>query len=82
MAGKPPPDVAPIDVPVHVVGIVRGGVFAGGLQTTDAFYAQHAADLIPPGVGYVNAIVRLEGGRARWRRSARRSTSLPAGRSR
>ena len=49
-------------MPVHVVGIVRGGVFAGGLQTTDAFYAQHAADLIPPGSGYVNALVRLEGG--------------------
>jgi len=62
LAGQAPPDVAPIDVPVHVVGIVRGGVFAGGLQTTDAFYAQHAADLSPPGIGYVNALVRLEGG--------------------
>ena len=49
LAGQAPPDVAPIDVPVHVVGIVRGGAFAGGLQTTDAFYAQHAADLVPPG---------------------------------
>ena len=49
---------------MHVVGIVKGGPFAGGLQTTEAFTARYADDLVPPGAGYVNALVRLEGGRA------------------
>lgn len=64
IAGGQPPSIAPTDVRVHVVGIVKGGPFAGGLQTTEAFTARYADDLVPPGAGYVNALVRLEGGRA------------------
>ncbi len=49
---------------MHIVGITRGGAFTGGVATTDAFYAAHEADLVPPGVGYLNALVRVDGGPA------------------
>ncbi len=64
LVGEQLPPIPPTDVTVRVVGIVKGGPFSGGLQTTEAFAARYADDLVPPGAGYINALVRLDGGEA------------------
>jgi hypothetical protein len=47
---------------VEVVGIVKGSFFTGDVQTTFAFYDRYRDTLTPPGIGYVNALVKLRGG--------------------
>ena len=64
LAGRPPPDVPGPEVHAHVVGIAKGSFWNGDVQSTLALYERFQDDLTPPGVGYVNAMLLLDGGAA------------------
>jgi hypothetical protein len=57
-------------IPATIVGVVRSPWFSEGVGdkgqviSTPALFAKYRANFIAPGEGYINALVRLKGGRA------------------
>ncbi len=64
ITSRPPPDVPATEVRVSVVGVAKGAFWNGDIQTTVGFYQRYRDALTPPGVGYVNALLLLDGGTA------------------
>jgi ABC-type lipoprotein release transport system permease subunit len=62
--GEPLPDEASTRVPVTIVGIAQGFFWRGDVQTPYGFWAAHQDALTPPGTGYINAMLLLDGGTA------------------
>jgi ABC-type lipoprotein release transport system permease subunit len=59
--GQPMPDVPSTPAPVTIVGIAQGSFWRGDVQTTYGFWKAHQDALTPPGTGYVNALLLLDG---------------------
>jgi ABC-type lipoprotein release transport system permease subunit len=62
--GDAVPDVPSTAVPVTIVGIAQGSFWRGDVQTSYGFWKAHQDALTPPGTGYVNAMLLLDGGPA------------------
>ena len=62
--GQPMPAVASTPVTVTIVGIAQGSFWRGDVQTPYGFWQAHQDTLTPPGTGYVNAMLLVDGGAA------------------
>jgi ABC-type lipoprotein release transport system permease subunit len=64
LLGEPVPEVASTPVPVTIVGIAQGFFWRGDVQTPYGLWVAHQDALTPAGVGYINAMLLLDGGAA------------------